>query len=109
MAQPNSSGLWLIQAPTRRPPLEPPQIAILPRKENITNYLDGIFSSMWVQSLEELLLFVTPLKNRVHGIIENGWVYFISHLTKHKEINPLYIKSDSSDSQRILGRKTGFF
>ena len=96
------------------------------KKRKHINYLNGIFSSMWVQSLEELLLFVTPLKwtirflhgmsslgpffkNRVHGIIENSWVYFISHLTKHKEINPLYIKSDSSDSQRILGRKTGFF
>ena len=28
-AHPNSSGLWLIQAPTKSPPLEPPQMVIL--------------------------------------------------------------------------------
>ena len=28
-AHPNSPGLWLIQAPTKSPPLEPPQMVIL--------------------------------------------------------------------------------
>ena len=127
MAQPNSSGLWLIQAPTRRPPFEPPQIAILRRKVNVTNYLDGIFSSMWVQSL--VFTVVVCDSTQMDHQISTWYVIpgfkplskielmelsktakcFISHLTKRKEMNPLYIKSDSSDSQSVLGRKTSFF
>lgn len=39
-AHPNSSGLWLIQAPTKSPPLEPPQMVILSmdRQEEVKSF-----------------------------------------------------------------------
>ena len=39
-AHPNSSGLWLIQAPTKSPPLEPPQMVILSlnRQEDVKSF-----------------------------------------------------------------------